>query len=136
MLISPLVSPPDPWTQEDPALCTAMLEAVSKLLEVTPSQNDLHPRGGGVGTVSRGGLHQSSFSPRYQIEIGISREGMWILSHYCTPTTLIRGVSSPTHRMVPMGRQLFISCLTGLGYPEGLVDPPFSTDSELAPGIL
>ena len=80
-----LVCPPVPWDPEDYSSGTVMLEAISKLLETTPIKKDVPSRG--VGTVPRSG--HVNFPP-FQIEMGTSREGMCMLSHYCTPTTTIQ----------------------------------------------
>ncbi len=57
-----------------------MVEAVSKLLEVTPTKKVLPVRPG----------QNVNFTPQAQIDMGISREGWWMLSHYCTPTNKVR----------------------------------------------
>lgn len=82
-------------------LCSVMLEAISKLLETTPTRKDVAPpsTSKGLGTVPRGGLHNLNYTPPFLIEVGMSREGMWMLSHYCTPTTKV-GVRMCVHMCV------------------------------------
>ncbi len=42
-----------------------------------------------MGTTARvGAPHNVNVTP--QIEVGSSREGIWMLSHYATPTTVVR----------------------------------------------
>lgn len=87
-----LVGPPDPWASDDMGSCSVMLEAVSKLIEVIPKSlpRDV-PNLRHLGTLPRSSVpHKVSFAAQYQIDIGISREGMWLLSNYCTPTTTVR----------------------------------------------
>lgn len=93
-----VVGPPDPWASDDLGSCSVMLEAVSKLIEVVPKSvpRDVPPLRHGHGHGHGGTLprtsipHHVSFAARSQIDIGVSREGMWLLSNYCTPTTTVR----------------------------------------------
>ena len=84
------VGPPDPWSTDDLASASMMLETVSKLIEIVPVKKGRElqaPR----GTTPRGSTpHHVTFRPNSQLEVDISREGMWLLSHYCTPTTTVR----------------------------------------------
>jgi len=59
---------------------SVMVEAVSKLLETTPTKIHMPARA----------TQHVGFTPSFQIEVGMSREGWWILSHYCTPTNKVR----------------------------------------------
>jgi hypothetical protein len=83
------VGPPNPWTSSsDPESSSAMLEAVSKLLQFPPS---LHKTSAVPATVGRSATHtlfdglQKIQSLPYQLMVEGSREGIWLLSHYCTP---------------------------------------------------
>ena len=94
-IILSLVGPPDPWASDDLGNCSMMLEAVSKLIEVVPKAvpRDTPPlrHGHGHAHGHMGALpHHVSFAAQSQIDIGVSREGMWLLSNYCTPTTTVR----------------------------------------------
>lgn len=88
--------PPNPWLQEQSILSAVMLEAVCKLLEVTPTQKLLSSRG----------PQNVNFSPLARIEVGVSREGMWMLQHYCTPTTEV----TVSGRVVSLGVCRSVHC--------------------------
>ncbi len=77
-----------------------MLDAISKLLESMPTRKDTLPSSRGVGTLPRNSnAHHVNFVPNCQIEVELSREGMWLLSHYCTPTTTITVREWSIHRL-------------------------------------
>ena len=56
----------------------------TRLLEVVPTVKDPNVR------VAAATLRSPTIDPHIQIEIDSSREGMWLLKHYCTPANPVR----------------------------------------------
>ncbi len=65
-----------------------MLEAVSKLMESVPMVAEAPSRVGTTPRLSTPLIQKSK--PMLTINMDMGRKAIWLLSHYCTPTTEVR----------------------------------------------
>ena len=108
-----------------------ILSLSSRLLQILPTLHKSAPPavGRGAGTHVVLDVLQKIQSLPYQLKVEGSREGIWLLSHYCTPTKAVTVGSyvyciSSSLRLPP-----------GTGRSEGLAGAPDCTGSGMATSI-